>query len=363
MRPHPLALSVALALLLVASGRAADAAPKDLAETYADAVRKVNEAHAKSPGAAKEGDLGKRLPKDARPALDRLLSAADSAEAFEALVACGEAALDLDLIDDFERVRARLEKAAPEHAARLGVALSRPRFLLRGLGGLERKWLETFASVLDAVLDAYADVFGFAEWSKVPGKKIRVRVHFEEKAKAPPHFGPEFPFHSEVDFPVEDKAAFTSPTPDGKFLFYGLCHELGHVIAMWGDTAHEEDHHAWAHYTGVVIVERLSGDPKAPAALRDLKDVRWRAPSVDRKRLEGTKPSLADRDGILALLFALHDAVGPKAVGAAINLLDAKDQRLRVNRVRYYTFRALREALLATLKRKADRDAVSRLLP
>ena len=37
---------------------------------------------------------------------------------------------------------------------------------------------------------AYDEVFGFAEYSKVPGKKLRVRVHLEERITRPPHFAP-----------------------------------------------------------------------------------------------------------------------------------------------------------------------------
>src|SRR6185503_16022492 len=178
-----------------------------------------------------------------------------------------------------------------ERARRLGIALSRPRFLIRGLGGLSAGYLERFADVLDAILDAYGEVYGFEEWSKVPGKKLRVRLHLEEKAAGAPHFAPQFEFHSEIDYPVEDGAAFRSPTAGGKFLFYGLCHELGHLIAMWGDAKREEDHHAWAHYTGVAIVEHLARGAKDRPALSGLADVRWRSLEIERKRLEGRRAS------------------------------------------------------------------------
>ncbi|MBI4600562.1 MAG: hypothetical protein HY721_01240 [Planctomycetes bacterium] len=279
------------------------------------------------------------------------------------LVECGEAALELDLLDDFERVRSRLEKLSPEHARRLGSALSRPRFLLRGLGGLDGAYLGAFAEVLDAILDAYDAVFGFEEWSKVPGKKLRVRVHLEEKITRSPHFAPQFPFCSKIDFPVVDPKALRSPTADGKFLFYGLCHELGHVIAMWGDRDREEDHLAWAHYTGAAIVEHLSEAAKDRPFMAGLKDVRWRSLSKERERLTAAKPSLQDRDGVLALLIALHDRAGAKAIGAAINHLDRQGKSLRVNRVHYYTFRELEAALCAMLKDPAARKAAAALIP
>ena len=77
---------------------------------------------------------------------------------------------------------------------------------------------------------------------------------------------------------------------------------------------------------------------------------RWRSIERERKELEGKSPSLADREGVLALLFALHDRPGPKALGQAINQLDRQDRRRRINKVRYYTFRELKGALLLAAK-------------
>jgi len=133
---------------------------------------------------------------------------------------------------------------------------------------------------------------------------------------------------------------------------------------MWGNRGNEEDHHAWAHYTGVVIVEALAERKRAPKWMSDLRDVRWRSLAKDREALEkdGTEPSRDTREGVLALLVALHDAVGPDALGAAINHLDAKDDRLRINHVRYYTFDELRDGLLATVKGTKTKKAVKRLL-
>jgi hypothetical protein len=257
MTQHEFATAIVLTILVALPCRG-NSTPESPAEAYAAASRRINEEHARKPGTTRERDLSARLPKDARAALERLLELPPGPALVEPLQAAGEAALDLDLVEDFDRIRGTLRGIDADAARRIGVALSRPRFVARGQDGLERPWLERFAGVVDAVLDAYDEVFGFEEWSKVPGKKLRIRVRLVEKITTPPHFAPQFPFHSEVDFPVADAARFVSPTPDGKFLLYGLCHELGHVVAMWGAPGHEEDHHAWAHYTGVAIVEHLS---------------------------------------------------------------------------------------------------------
>src|SRR5204863_8241458 len=163
---------------------------------------------------------------------------------------------------------------------------------------------------------------------------------------APPHFGPEFPWHSEVDFSVIDKAQLSSPTPKGQMMFYGLCHELGHVIAMWGDLQNMEDKHTWAHYTGLTLVEHLSESAKDQPWMKKLGDVRWRSLKVERALPEvQVPPSTASYGGIMSMWLALHDAVGPKKIGDAMNLLDAQKRNRRVNQVRYYSFADLQKAL------------------
>ena len=347
------AAPVLVAALVLAGPSAALDRAEQLADAYVEAVAKVNDGHARRPKAATEEELAAELPRKAISSLEKLLELESAPTVHAALLRCGEAALDLARMEDFAAARARLVAESPEDAATLGTALARPRFLLRGLGGLDEAYLARFAEVLEGVLAGYDELFDFEQWSKVPGKKLRVRIHLEQEITRPPHFAPQFPWHSEIDFPVVDPERLRSPTADGKFLFYGLCHELGHVIAMWGDRSSEEDHHAWAHYTGVLLVEHLSETQKGQEWMGDLRDVRWRSLSKERERLAGVEPSPDDRDGVLALLIALHDAVGPRSLGEAINALDREDRRLRVHHVRYYTFGELGRALDDVVEDKA----------
>jgi hypothetical protein len=334
------------------------------ARVYVDAVRELNEKHARDPGKETEAELAKKLPPAASKALEGLLKEKSAPELSRVLKDCAEAALDLDRIEDFQKIRARLAKDAPADAAKLDTALSQPRFLLRGVGGLDEEYLKGFAQVLEGVLGAYDEVFGFAEFSKVPGKKLRVRLHLEEQIRAPPHFGPEFPYHSEIDFPVVDAKKLSSPDAAGHFFLYGLCHELGHVIAMWDLPGKPVDHHTWAHYCGVTIVEHLAQQKPAPPWLKDLRDANWRTLEKERTEAKKTKPGLDNDKAMMATWVALHDSVGPRAIGAAINALDAKDERQRINRVRYYTFADLKKALLADVAKDKDkRKAVEELLP
>lgn len=321
-------------------------APDRDAKVYAAAVEALNDAHAKAPGDATEAELASRLPAGAWRALAAALAADGEASGLsDALVVCGEAALDLARARDFGRVRSRLLELDPDAAARLGDAVVRDRFVVRGIGAFEDGYLDRFADVFDAILGAYDEVFGIAEFSKVPGKKMRVRVRLVDEITDPPHFAPQFPYHSEIDFPVVDPGDFRSPTLKGQFLFYGLCHELGHVVAMWGTPETMEDHHAWAHYTGLAIVEHFAALPDPPGFMKRVRDAEWRSFAKEREAIAGAKPSVDDRDGMIALLLALHDSAGPEAIGRAINAMDANGSAARVNRVRYYRLADFREAM------------------
>jgi len=334
--------------------------PAKLARDYAAAVEAVNRAQADKPTAKSEEELAKKLPAAAAKLVGELATAPDTPAAREALASAALAALELDRIEDFELLRQRLAELDPAAARPVGIALSRQRFLALGRDGVEPAGLKALADAFELVLDAYQEVFGLSNFSKLQGKKLRLVAHLVPKIERPPHFAPQFPYHSEIDFPVVDAQALRSPTADGKFLFYGLCHELGHVLAMWGDRSNEEDRHAWAHYTGVTIVEHLTKTKGADPALKELKDARWRSLEAERKELAQKKvsPGPQDADTVLARFVALHDAVGPLAIGEALDALDRAGKHQRVNRVRYYAMRDFEAALLATKAGKAKKKAV-----
>jgi hypothetical protein len=350
--PVRIALPVLLLAWLIAF---ASAGPAQDAAAFATAVTRINDTHVRQPGKNTEALLAKQVPASAKSSLKRVVEAKSGPELAPALLRCGESALDLDLMEDFHAVRTRLIAEDAGTAAKLGDAVSRPRFIVRGIGEFQPGWLDNFADVCDAVLAAYDEVFGFAEFSKVPGKKLRFRVHLEPAITKPPHFAPQFPWHSEVDFPVADGAQFSSPTKQGHFLFYGLCHELGHVIAMWGDLKNMEDKHAWAHYTGVVIVEHLATTAKDKPWMASLKDEKWRSLKLERDLPDNkSPPSLVSQGSVMSLLIALNDAAGPKLIGKAINDLESAKKCRRINHVRYYAMADFHKALLAAAPDKKD---------
>ena len=126
---------------------------------------------------------------------------------------------------------------------------------------------------------------------------------------------------------------------------------------MWGDRQTMADHHAWAHYTGVVMVEACSKEPWA----KRLRDRQGRALELERRKLKDKAPSTTDRDGFLKLLIELHDLVGPKGIGAALNDMEAKGVGHRINRVRYYGLEDLERALLAGTKRRKTKAKIRKL--
>lgn len=350
---------IAVSTLLFSINLALAGTSQDAA-AYADAVAKINDANTRQARKTPESQLGTQIPATARTALRRVLEAKPNADLANALLRCGEAALDLDQMADFDAVRTRLAEVSAPTASKLGTAVSRQRFIVRGIGEFQAGYLDQFAEIFDAILTAYDEVFGFKEFSKVPGKKLRIRVHLESAITQPPHFAPEFPWHSEIDFPVVDPAALRSPTPQGQFLFYGLCHELGHVIAMWGDLRTMEDHHSWAHYTGVTIVEHLSKSARDKPFMEALRDVRWRSLTLERALPDNRGPSMDNAGGVMSLFIALHDGVGSRSIGAALNLMDEQKKGTRVNQVRYCRFADFRKALDEVCKEPAQRAAIAK---
>jgi hypothetical protein len=125
-----------------------------------------------------------------------------------------------------------------------------------------------------------------------------------------------------------------------------------------------EDKHAWAHYTGVTIVEHMSNNAAYKDVLENLRDMRWRALTLEKNKGENqVDPSLADKAGVMAMLIALHEEAGSVAIGNALNLMDKNDAGHRINHVRYYRFGDLKDALEEVIEDRDQRKAVSEVFP
>lgn len=119
-------LCIALAAHFPASGevtRPIAADPEKLTREYVSAVQKLNEAQARKSEAKTEEDLAKKLPQTATRALDDLLALEKGSELAAALAQTAEASLDLSKLDDFEKIRLRLEKLDPAAAKTIGEAI------------------------------------------------------------------------------------------------------------------------------------------------------------------------------------------------------------------------------------------------
>lgn len=144
--------------------------PAALARDYAAAVEAVNKAQADNPTAKDERELGRHLPAAAAKLPERLARIDDSPAVRDALVVAAKAALDLDRIDDFEVLRARLAALDAASADTVGIVVSRPRFVAIGTQGMHAAGLAAIADVFDLVLDGYRDVFGIEAFSKVTSR-------------------------------------------------------------------------------------------------------------------------------------------------------------------------------------------------
>jgi hypothetical protein len=101
----------------------------------------------------------------------------------------------------------------------------------------------------------------------------------------------------------------------------------------------------------VAVVEHMANSPEYEDLLTSLRDARWRSLAAEREDPKNqVEPSLDNYAGVMALLIRLHDSAGPRAIGAALNQMDAGDAGRRVNRVRYYRFRDFEKALLEVVE-------------
>lgn len=80
--------------------------------------------------------------------------------------------------------------------------------------------------------------------SKLEGKKVRILIHLDpERKRTRLFFHPSPPYHSELRLEISDAKQLT--LAGRQRLVYGFCHELGHMIAMWGEyPGVEDDKHA-----------------------------------------------------------------------------------------------------------------------
>ncbi|MHC4251353.1 MAG: hypothetical protein ACYS9X_19710 [Planctomycetota bacterium] len=263
---------------------------------------------------------------------------------------------ELAWVERIEPIRESLAELDEALLARLGHFEESEHFLVRVVG-TDPKWGKAALRLAEAARQGYVDIFGFDSISAIPGKKIRILIHVDPAVRAPRlYFHPSPRLHGEMRYEM----------PDGKYLtlagrrriVYGFCHELAHMLAMWGEyRVNEEDRHAWGHYAGCMVVEAVY-DSLGNEPWPTWTAYQRRASGVARlrKQTEGRAPGTGSYEAVLSLFRAIGDDFGPEVYGKAWTWLERKRRFRRTNCVRYLWLRDLKEALLDTVpKSKAAR--------
>ena len=263
---------------------------------------------------------------------------------------------DLAWKDKIAPIAPELRKVDPELADRLGNFEESEHFFARVVG-VDVKWAQAAVKLGEAARTGYLKLFGFREVSKVPGKKIRILIHLDPSQKGPRlYFHPTPLYHGEIRFEIPEEKYLT--LAGGCRIDYGFCHELGHMIAMWGEYPRiEDDKHAWAHYAGSLVLEEVYeqlGNSPWPG---------WTAfqrRASGRERLlgeiKGKTAGLGSYESILALFHTVGEEFGTQIYGRAWLWLEKNKRFRKINNVPYLWMKDLEDALTAVVpKGKAPR--------
>lgn len=340
--------------LLVFPQRPVDSQLAELAK----AIESLHRQALRSKAEWTEEDLRQKIPSRYLKLDARYLALKDSEAKARALAELALLYAELAWVERIRPLSEALRKIDAKLADRLGHFEESKHFLAR-VAGADAKWAEAAVKLGEAAREGYLARFGFRDISKVPGKKIRIVIHLDPAiAQTRLYFHPTPLYHGEIRYEIPDEKFLT--VSGGRRVVYGICHELGHMLAMWGDYFKkiEDDHHAWAHYTGCHVVEevyeRLGNSPWPTWTAFQRK-----ASGLERlrKEVEGVKPGKGSREGVLAILDAVGEDLGTKIYGEAFAWLEKQKRFRRINNVPYLWLKDLEEALT----RVAPREKAARV--
>ncbi len=318
-------------------------------------AKAIDGIHAKAVRARKpwtEAELRARVPKRYLRLDDRYARIKNPAQKARALAELALLYAELAWTERIRPIRETLASLDEPLAARLGDFQESEHFVARVVGA-EPKWGKAALRLAEAARKGYLERFGFTAVSKTPGKKIRILIHVNPELKRSRlYFHPSPRYHSELRFEVPSEKSLTRAGKQR--IVYGFCHELGHMVAMWGKyRVVEDDKHAWAHYTGALVVEDVYdelGNEPWPTWTAFQRKASGRARLVG--QVEGRKPGTDSYESILALFYAIGEEFGTESYGKAWSWLEKKKRFRRLNRVPYLWLRDLEAALLATVPRE-----------
>ena len=315
-------------------------------------IVKLHEKALRSKKPWSEDELREELPRKYAQLERRYADVKDPRQRAEALAQLALLYAELAWVERIEPLVEEVKDLDVAVAAKLGQFRSSDNFLARVVGA-DPKYLEAALRLAEAAREGYRELFGFEEISKVPGKRVRIVIHVDPELETDRlYFHPSPPYHSELRLLVPETKYLT--LAGKRRLVYGFIHELGHMVAMWGEhNKVEDDRHAWAHYTGCLVVEevyeRLGNEP-------------WPSWTAFQRRASGKTRLLAQIEGkesgtdsyesVLALFYRIGETWGTDVYGKAWTWLEKNRRIRRVNRVPYLWLRDLRDALAATVTRE-----------
>ena len=144
-----------------------------------------------------------------------------------------------------------------------------------------------------------------------------------------------------------------APTRGGPHSVYGFCHELGHVLLGWEDSEHQ-----WAHYLGSVIVDEVAKklgkkiwwDPYDAAAIEGM--------ARFMKGIDAIEPGRGEKARVARLYYEAEKRFGRGSIGPAVAWIKANREGKPFGVVRLYKIDDLRDALIQTIGRKAEVEAL-----
>lgn len=206
---------------------------------------------------------------------------------------------------------------------------------------IDQKYAMAVLNLCQAIHDAYKEKFGLEEISAVKGEKIRVRLEINPALKHNLWTNPASPKFSQICWNIPSENLLRPPGKGGPHIIYGFCHEFGHIVIGWKDCLH-----AWAHYTGSVIVEEIQ---------KKLGDKAWPEPydyqameglSRLKGEIESAQPELGTANGVAKIFYLVGEKYGTDIFGKALDKVKQSTDYEAFHSVKLYYLKDLKKALI-----------------
>jgi len=284
-----------------------------------------------------------------KPAAKKTSAAAPAGATGLDAMAIAEARAEYDALEEKEdapgmtKLVADLAKKAPDAVGDLGKAIATTHVLVR-YAGVPDEYAKAVAALYEACDASLRKRFGFGcGVSPMEAKRLHVHLFAGEGRNLSLWTSPgstKFPLIVNT-MPTWERG-LSPPGKGGPHIVYGLCHELGHVLAGW-----EDDRHQWAHYLGSMLLEDVAaalGEKTWPQPYD------YKAEGMARflAQIKDAAPDRSTDAGVARILYDAGQAFGPAIWGKAVAWVKTNRQGKPFQATRLYTFDDLRDALLAS---------------